>query len=296
MDKSIKLAFTLIELLVVIAIIGILSGLIVVTMNGVTAKANIAKSQVFSNSLRNALMLNLVAEYKLDGSAVDSWGGKNGTLHGPTTVTSECPQGSCLSFNGSSDYINIADDAVFNFGSKMTVMAWIKGGPQSDKYFLGHYEGSGNNRSWLFGSISSNKLVVLLSSNGSWDAGYRKSYYSTSAVAFDSSWHLVGFTWNSGSLKLYIDGQDVSVTKTYDDSFTAIYNSSGNLSFGTYLIGGVPASSYYTGLVDETRLYNEAIPVSLIKEQYYAGLNNLLSSGSIGLEEYQRRIDSLAGI
>ena len=295
MEKSVKLAFTLIELLVVIAIIGILSGLIVVTMNGVTAKANIAKSQVFSNSLRNALMMNLVAEYKLDGNANDSWGGKNGTLHGTTTVTADCPQGSCLSFNGSSDYINIADDAVFNFGSKMTAMAWIKGSSQSDKYFLGHYDGSGNNRSWLAGSISSNKFVVLLSSNGSWDSGYRKSYYS-SVAAFDNVWHLVGFTWNSGSLKLYIDGQDVSVTKTYDDSFTAIYNSSGNLSLGTYLVGGAPASSYYAGLIDEARMYNEAIPTSKIKEQYYAGLNNLLFSGNIDFEEYRRRIDSLAGI
>jgi prepilin-type N-terminal cleavage/methylation domain-containing protein len=58
MKKTVSIAFTLIELLVVIAIIGILSGLIVVTMNGVTQKANIAKAQVFSNSLRNALMLN----------------------------------------------------------------------------------------------------------------------------------------------------------------------------------------------------------------------------------------------
>ena len=52
MNKFIKQAFTLIELLVVIAIIGILSGLIVVSMSGVTQKATIAKAQVFSNSLR----------------------------------------------------------------------------------------------------------------------------------------------------------------------------------------------------------------------------------------------------
>jgi prepilin-type N-terminal cleavage/methylation domain-containing protein len=54
MNELIKKAFTLIELLVVIAIIGILSGLIVVSMGGVTQKANIAKAQVFSNSLKNA--------------------------------------------------------------------------------------------------------------------------------------------------------------------------------------------------------------------------------------------------
>lgn len=295
MNKLFKTAFTLIELLVVIAIIGILSGLIVVTMSGVTQKANIAKGQVFSNSLKNALMLNLVAEYKLDGNAVDTWGNRNGTLHGTTTITTDCPQGSCLSLNGSSDYIDIADNAAFDFGSKMSAMIWVKGGAQSDKYVMGHYDGSAN-RSWLAGSISSNKFVVLLSSNGSWDSGYRKSYYSSSVAVFDNNWHLAGFTWNSGSLKLYVDGQEVSVTKTYDDSIVSIYNSSGYLSIGTYLISGLPATSYYSGLVDEVRLYNEAIPASRIEELYYAGVNSLFSSGIIGFEEYQRRIDSLAGI
>ena len=68
MNKLLKTAFTLIELLVVIAIIGILSGLIVVSMSGVTEKANIAKSQVFSNSLRNSLMINTVSQYNFNDS------------------------------------------------------------------------------------------------------------------------------------------------------------------------------------------------------------------------------------
>jgi len=66
MHKIFRQAFTLIELLVVIAIIGILSGLIIVSMNGITNSATVAKAQVFSNSLRNALMMNLVSEWKFD--------------------------------------------------------------------------------------------------------------------------------------------------------------------------------------------------------------------------------------
>ena len=68
-----KKAFTLIELLVVIAVIGILSGLIVVSMGGITTKANIAKLQVFSNSIKNSLMSDFVAEYRLDGNMTDTW-------------------------------------------------------------------------------------------------------------------------------------------------------------------------------------------------------------------------------
>jgi prepilin-type N-terminal cleavage/methylation domain-containing protein len=43
MNKTIRTAFTLIELLVVIAIIGILSGLIVVSMNASVNSANDTK-------------------------------------------------------------------------------------------------------------------------------------------------------------------------------------------------------------------------------------------------------------
>lgn len=51
-----KKGFTLIELLVVIAIIGILSGLIIVTMSGATTSANDAKRKSNLDTIRKALM------------------------------------------------------------------------------------------------------------------------------------------------------------------------------------------------------------------------------------------------
>ncbi|MFA6374227.1 MAG: prepilin-type N-terminal cleavage/methylation domain-containing protein, partial [Candidatus Paceibacterota bacterium] len=65
MNKS----FTLIEILVVIVIVGIISAFIIISMAGISSKANIAKGQTFSNSLKNALMLNMIAQYELDGDA-----------------------------------------------------------------------------------------------------------------------------------------------------------------------------------------------------------------------------------
>ncbi|MFA5431278.1 MAG: type II secretion system protein [Candidatus Paceibacterota bacterium] len=115
MNKLLKTAFTLIELLVVIAIIGILSGLIVVSMSGVTEKANIAKSQVFSNSLRNSLMINTVSQYNFNdisdakigtnpvaADIKDSWGSNNGTSVGGNPIIrggSDCVTGKCMEFN-----------------------------------------------------------------------------------------------------------------------------------------------------------------------------------------------------
>ena len=129
MNKLIKQAFTLIELLVVIAIIGILSGLIVVAMGGMIQKATIAKAQVFSNSLRNSLLGNIVGEWKLDGDAADAWGSNSGTILGATAATTDCVYGSCLSFSNISQYVDFGSNSslvgTFDSGKVFTYAIWF---------------------------------------------------------------------------------------------------------------------------------------------------------------------------
>jgi prepilin-type N-terminal cleavage/methylation domain-containing protein len=288
MNKLIKQAFTLIELLVVIAIIGILSGLIVVSMSGVTQKANIAKAQVFSNSLRNALLLNLVAEYKLDGSGNDSWGAHNGTIIGTTTLSSDCVYGTCLSLNGST-YISIPDDdAVFNFGSRMTAMMWVKGLPQTGRMIFGQYDTT--DQAWrLYTGEASPYNQLRLTINSSPTLQKR---CTTNAVVFDNNWHLIGFTYNDSFPNVYIDGQLASLTINQYDSFIGMKNSAANLTFGSQLTSGSP-NTYFNGFIDEARIYNTVISASQIKEQYYVGLNSLLINGGISKDEYAKRMVGL---
>jgi len=300
MNKIIKQAFTLIELLVVIAIIGILSGLIVVSMSGMTTKATVAKAQVFSNSLRNSLMMNLVSDWTFDGSGVsdgsavnssylqDTWSQKNGSVTvAPPTVLSgtNCVSGSCLSFNGS-QYVSIPYDSAFNFGTQMTAMVWMKTNLTTEKVVIGQLDSYSGQRSWLIESYPISKIAVYLSDDGTNNSGHRK-YYKT---PIDNNWHLVGFTWNTGVVKVYIDGLETNLEKAYDDPITTIYPSNNiNLLIGACFTNGSP-SLYFTGQIDGARLYNVAISTSQIREQYYAGLNSLLTSGQINKEEYQNRL------
>jgi prepilin-type N-terminal cleavage/methylation domain-containing protein len=293
MNKLFKRAFTLIELLVVIAIIGILSGLIVVGMDGVTQKATIAKAQVFSNSLRNALMLNLISEWKFDGSGVvdgaaattayaqDSWGTGTGSIVGAPLVYSgaSCIYGSCLYFDGVDDSLSVADSNVLDVSS-ITVEAWVK--------FT------------ALPTIASAHLVskddaywFAVDTAGSLDRkikSYDANGTAASAVtgfATGRWYHLVGsFDNSTKTIKYYVDGALVS------GGGTIINNAQS--STNTLYIGksATLANSLVHGYLDTIRLYNGPIPISQIEEDYYAGLNNLLIKGSISGEEYAGLLSS----
>lgn len=302
MNKFIQQAFTLIELLVVIAIIGILSGLVIVTMNGVTEKTNIAKSQIFSNSLRNALMLNLVSEWKFDGSGVpdggtattaytqDSWSGGNScAIVGSPLVYSnnKCVSGSCLYFGISSySYLNCGNKPNLDITDKLTIESWILVNQYPTSY-AGHILTKGNGGVgettfdlYLFGPTGGYKYICFYGGvDGAWSA------ISNSYLMELSKWYHVVFTYNDAlGGTLYINGKS-----------KGLYSLSGSLGTNTknFMITNGGAGGF-DGYIDNVRIYNTIVPTSQIKEQYYAGLNSLLSSGGIDREEYAKRLNETA--
>lgn len=300
MNKLIKKAFTLIELLVVIAIIGILSGLIVVSIGGMTQKATIAKAQVFSNSLRNSLMMNIIGEWKFDGATsertaidadvIDSWGGKNnGTIpaspSAPTVkIGSNCVSGSCLFFDGG-DYVDCGTNSVLNPITAITISAWFKRGEISGgtyAYTIVRKGGQTNTTlDYFLGFGTSNKIGFSASKTTSSITGISDVNQITSLT----DWYYVVGTFDGINYKLYINGIQTGA------EVVAISNTSvSNLYIGQKSDN----TQRFNGSIDDIRIYNAAMPASQIKEQYYSGLNNLLSSGSITQEEYSQRLNGLA--
>ena len=297
MDKAFKTAFTLIELLVVIAIVGILSGLIVVTMNGVTAKANIAKSQVFSNSLRNALMMNLVSEWKFHGSGIldggdattvytqDTWGTNHGSsITGTLKVYSgnNCIAGSCLYFDGSS-YISGGSNLIPS-QAFYTIEGWIKIPSSvtgnSNRYLINLSNGEGAPGFSPCFWTAYKPLVYLNSSNYKYGASDLR----------DDKWHHIVFVVIGSAMadvansRVYVDGK-LEGTGSVSNSNSPV------LPTGSFRIG-----TYYTGYMDGIRVYKEIMPASIIKDQYYIGLNQLLKNGAISSSEYLDRINNSANI
>jgi len=300
-----KKAFTLIELLVVIAIIGILSGLIVVAMGGLTRQATIAKSQIFNNSLRNSLLGNLVADITLDATYNDTWNNNTGTAGGTPSAqaSTNCVQNTCYSFNGgvggsgTTDYITWPDISAYTLGTQMTAMVWVKGNTQAGKIPFAHWDATGTGTlrgEWEIMGGAGGALRVIVSNDGT-AATLVKDYITTNTAVFDGNWHLVGFTFapgtTTGTLTLYIDGVAAGVTKTIDANVPSIYTSSAVLSMACSVTGAsCTAGTYFAGLLDSGRVYNATIPSGQIKELYYAGLTSLFNEGKISSQEYAQRI------
>ena len=295
MNKKIQKAFTLIELLVVIAIIGILSGLIITTMSGATESARIAKLKVYSNSVRDTLGANLVSEWKFDGLTIDgnpaiandvlnSWGGlSNGTIPAPPAIPtvkagSNCINGSCLSFDGG-DYIDCGSGANLNVaaGNAYTIEMWVSIDSAATRYLIdkqGIYTG-------YYIYLDSNRKLNFGYPNGSvWN-----ELQTTTSLILNRWTHIAG-THNGTKQTIYIDG----VSDKTRDLTVNLVNSTTNLYIGSRIGGGY----YYSGLMDNFRLYNAAISATQVQENYLAGLSKLLANNGITKQEYDNRISKLS--
>lgn len=291
MSRIKQFAFTLIELLVVIAVIGILSGLIVVSMNGITQKATIAKAQVFSNSLRNSLMANIVSEWKLDGNVNDSWGTNNGSFSGsPPTLSTDCIYGSCYSFDGINNYITIPDSNSLDITDAITLEAWVKVfSLQNNNYeYIIRKTASDPSQGTLYGLLmgySDAKVRFFLWTED--NVGCSFGVDSASLLGLNNWYHLVAtYDYLNHVSKIYING-------TLDNTRTVLTGKIRTNANLIYLSSKADGTLYFNGLMDNVRIYNVALPISQIKEQYYSGLNSMLLNGQINKDEYQEKFIGL---
>ncbi len=173
------------------------------------------------------------------------------------------------SFDGSSDYVSIPD--INESTTNLTVALWLK---TTDVDWvtthLAHWKTTDNNRAWLISpsttaETNGKKLMVFISENG---AGTNpvKRYYGTTDVS-DGTWHHVAFTWDNGTLKLFVDGSEETTTKVLDHAMTTIYNSDGLITVGCTLVNDAPANLGSGGKAD-VRIYNSTLTATDISDIY----------------------------
>jgi hypothetical protein len=181
--------------------------------------------------------------------ASDASPAKNeGTVNGATRTASG-RFGRALSFDGINDRVDVPDAASLDLTNAMTLEAWVR--PSSN---------SGWQTALLKERGTAGHVYALYASNGATPIteSYLTSYNGATApnpLALNTWTHLAS-TYDGTTLRLYVNGTQVA-TKAFSGAMAA---TASPLRIGGNAVWG----EYFTGLIDEVRVYNRALSATEI--------------------------------
>jgi len=229
------------------------------------ADTNIYKGDVWS--FKTYLEPNLISWWKFDEDsgniAYDSAGNNHGTIYGATWTTGQI--NTALSFDGVDDYVEVADDVSLDFTTVYTG-TWIN----TSSNGLGAVVNKRDekiNVDW--------QGFVLFVEDGyvrfGADDGPNLSYTPISGTKIDDGqWHYIGGKFDGQNVTTYVDG--VENTKLDASSVTGNLNNDDELRIGAQWDGSSKYVNLFDGIIDEVRIWNEALSGEEIKQLYHNGL------------------------
>ncbi len=163
-----------------------------------------------------------------------------------------------LEFDGVQDYISVPDDAIWNLGGKLTIMAWFKTSVSQSLNLLVQHDAS-HTKYGFYIEDSSNRLRFILRTASGW-TDFKTPVGGGWA---DGQWHLVigsfDRTLGSKRAKIYYEGAD-GVGQVSDDSYDAdiVVGDEG------INIGGESVLVKFSGCIDNVLIFNKVLSVEEI--------------------------------
>ncbi len=202
----------------------------------------------------NSPPTGLVAAYSFDegaGTTVSdaSGNGHTGTISGATWATGQF--GNALSFNGTSNWVTVADANDLDLGTGMTVSAWVNPSVLSGWRTVIMKERPNGLSYVLYGYDNAPRPAAYVNTGGSDIAAI-----GTGGLSLNTWTHLAA-TYDGAILRLYVNGNQVGSGSV---SGTMVASTS-PLRIG----GNAPWGEYFAGLIDEVRIYNRALSAAEIQ-------------------------------
>jgi hypothetical protein len=193
----------------------------------------------------------LVAAYAFNegsGSTVaDASGhGHAGTISGATWTTGK--YGQALSFDGTNDWVTIADSNLLDLTTGMTLSAWVYLTANTGWRTVIIKERVGNEVYTLHANTNQNRPQLAIVSGGS---GQLQVLGGPARLALNLWTHLAA-TYNGTVLRLFVNGVEVASRAVASG---AVMTSGAPLRIGGNSIWG----EFFKGLIDEVRIYNRAL-------------------------------------
>jgi hypothetical protein len=205
--------------------------------------ANDATGNGFSGTITPTSLGNTAAGTCNSGTSTDMWNdGTNGKY------------ASALGFDGSDDYVQVADTANLRFdlsSADFSLFAWVKRTTTGTEYIISKEDADNDGYRLQFNSSNQ-----VLCSEDATDV-------TSSATITDTTWHLIGCTIDrDGNGQVYIDGRaDGSAQSMGTDAMAT----TSNIRIGTR---SYTSTSYFNGLIDDVRIYNYVLTAAQIKNLY----------------------------
>lgn len=196
----------------------------------------------------------LVAAYSFDDSsgsslADDSGNGNTGTIRGATWTSGR--SGGALSFDGSSNWVTVPDSTSLDLMTAMTLEAWVKPAALGTSWRTAVVkEASGTLAYGLYahdGGPGPSAHAIVTSD----------TYATTSTTLPVGSWTHLAASYDGSLLTVWINGAPVGNVSLKG----SILQSSAPLRIG----GNAIWSEWFSGAIDEMRIYNRALSQSEIQ-------------------------------
>jgi len=196
---------------------------------------------------------DLVAFYPFSGNASDSSGfNNNGTVHGAIlTPNRQGVPNSAYSFDGNTDYIEVANSASLNFQQSVTINFWMRVDAfyEREQHPLSH--GNWENR-WKI-SISNRRLRWTVKTT----AGVKDLDSETELST--NVWYNVTVLYSGSDFEVYLNG-DLDAFTSWSGT---ILQTTIDLTIGQVLPNNQGFN--FNGVLDDIRIYNYALSVQEIE-------------------------------
>ncbi len=239
-----------------------------------------------SRSTTLQLVGGLVAAYGFDEGAgetvsdVSGWA-NTGAITG-ASWSAAGRFGRALSFNGTSNWVTVNDSASLDLSTGMTLEAWVNPSTLGTAWrTVALKERPGGLAYGLYANSNAKSPSAYLFASG--EIGTPDT-----ATLPVGSWTHLAATYDSTVLRLFVNGTEVSTTVVPGK----IASSTGVLRIGANAIW----PEYFTGLIDEVRVYNRALSLSEIQQDMGTPLSAFSTSIAMSSPLTSVVIDASRGV